>query len=409
MARDLDLIVWGATGFTGQIVSRYLCSQYGAAGSVRWAIAGRNQGKLEGLRNALASIDPDASKLEILLADSHDSASLAVLAQRCQVVLTTVGPYAQYGARLVAACVDNGADYVDLTGETPFVHRMIAQHHESATKNGRRIVHCCGFDSIPSDMGVWFLQQQAKERFGSPLSDVCLYVERTKGSFSGGTIASMMGIMDSASDKSIRKILFDPYALNPEGAERGKDGRDQNAARYDAQRKIWTAPFVMAAINTRVVRRSNALLNFSYGTNFRYHETMATGKGVAGWTRAQTLALGTAGFMALAAAKPTRALMFKTFLPSPGEGPSPQEQEEGHFRMTLIGRGKGNELRVRVQGKRDPGYGATARMLTQAALCLAQDRDVLPERYGILTPASAMEDALMQRLGAADIAFTVLP
>ena len=408
MARDFDIIIWGATGFTGQLVARYLCSEFGVGDDVRWAIAGRNELKLGQLREQLASIDPSATGLPLLVADSHDSESLAALAKRTRVILTTVGPYAQYGSALVAACLEHGADYVDLTGETPFVHEMITRHHDAANKRGRRIVHCCGYDSIPSDLGVWFLQEQAIAHFGAPLSDVCLYVERTKGGVSGGTIASMMGIMDSAREPHVRKVLFDPYALNPDGTPRGRDGSDQRSARFDEDRGVWTAPFVMAAINTRIVRRSNALLDFKYGKDFRYRETMNMGKGGAGFGRAQALTFGLGGFMALAATKPTRALMLKTVLPSPGQGPSPTEQEEGFFRMTLIGRGNGRDMTVRVDGKRDPGYGATARMLAQSALCLAQDEEVLPKRYGILTPASAMEGALVPRLSSADVTLSVV-
>jgi short subunit dehydrogenase-like uncharacterized protein len=405
--RQLDVVVWGATGFTGRLVALYLCKAYGVGDEVRWAIAGRNREKLEAIRAELAAITPKASELELLIGDSHDLDSLKTIAQTTKVVLTTVGPYAAYGATLVQACVESGTHYVDLTGETPFIRQMIDAHHEEAQKKGVRIVHCCGFDSVPSDMGVFFLQQQAQKTWGKPASSISMYVEASRGGVSGGTIASMMQILEAAKDRSVRRVLGNPYALNPDDGVRGPDGSDQSTVKWSDAINKWTAPFVMAGINTRVVRRSNAVTDYAYGEDFSYSEVVAMKKGLKGWTSAQGLTLGLGAFVALAVMGWTRSLMQATVLPAPGEGPSPEAQEKGFFRIRLVGRRDGERLDVLVKGKRDPGYGATARMLTEAALCLALAVETLPNRSGVLTPASALGETYISRLAKADVTFTV--
>lgn len=399
------MIVWGATGFTGRLVARYLCERYGASGPVRWAIAGRREHALEELRSELTEIDSTAADLPMLIGDSNDAESLRQMAAQTMVMLTTVGPYSAYGAELVAACVAEGTDYVDLCGETPFIRRMIDEHHETAREQRCRIVHCCGFDSVPSDIGVLHLQKTAMDTLGTTLPTVRFYLEKAKGGLSGGTLASMMGIMDQARDRSVRRLLGNPYALNPDDGVRGPDGSDQTGVQWDPLADAWTAPFMMAGINTRVVRRSNALLDYAWGQDFAYSEVVALKSGAGGWCRAMQMAVGLGSFMALTWARPTRALLKATVLPKPGQGPSPKAQETGFFRIRLVGQGDAGRLETVIRGKRDPGYGATSRMLAESALCLAFDQDQLPERYGVLTPSSGIGEALIPRLTQIDITF----
>lgn len=405
MSRRFDVVIWGATGFTGRLVAEHLCERYGVGGDLRWAIAGRNEAKLEAVRDELKAIDAAASELPIVLGDSFDEASLRELAASTQVVCTTVGPYLRYGSKLVAACVAEGTDYCDLTGESPWIRQMIDRHHDAAQEAGCRIVHCCGFDSIPSDIGAFVLQREARARFGKPMHKVRLYVGPTRGGFSGGTVASMMEIVDQARDPQVRRVLFDPYALNPPGERRGPDGRDPATVSWAPDVDAWRAPFLMGPINTRVVRRSNALLDHAYGRDFKYQEYMTLPGTTQGWVMAQAITLGIGAVLTMAAIPATRWLLESFVLPAPGEGPSQQEREAGFFKATMVGKGENEEgrpveVRVRIHGERDPGYGATARMLGEAAVCLAHDRDALPERAGILTPASAMGDALVERLEA---------
>jgi len=393
--RDFDVIVWGATGFTGSLVATYLLEKYGVDGTLRWAMAGRNADKLEQMRRSLGE---QGAKLEMLTADSHDRASLDALAHRTRVVVTTVGPYALYGSELVAACVEAGTDYCDLAGEVPWIRKMIDLHDDRARQTGARIVHCCGFDSIPSDIGAWFLQESAHQRYGQYCTSVATFVKAAKGTFSGGTLASMTNmIVAGREDKNLVRLLADPYALNPAGERDGPDGRDQSDVRYDELAGAWTAPFVMAGINTRVVRRSHALAGFPWGRDFTYREAMITGRGAPGWMRGTTLRLGLGALVVGIALSPTRALLQRFLLPSPGEGPSPEMQEAGFFTLEQVGTlPDGKIMRTRVTGDRDPGYGSTSRMLGECAVCLAQDE--LDTRGGIWTPAAAMAEPLLERL-----------
>jgi short subunit dehydrogenase-like uncharacterized protein len=410
--RKYDLVLWGATGFTGKLVAEYLTRRYGVDREVKWALAGRNPGKLEQVRAELAGIEAKAVKLDLIVGDANDRASLAPVVKDARVVITTVGPYAVHGKEMVAACVEHGTDYVDLTGETNFAREIIDLHHERAGQTGARIVHSCGFDSIPSDLGTLVLQEEMKARHGVRCAEVKFYMGEASGGISGGTLASMMNLFSlAASDKNARRLMGDPYALNPDRKERGPDGRDQSGPRWDPDMKRWTGPFVMAAINTRVVRRSNALLGWAYGKDFRYSECMSFGTGPRGWLTAAGLTAGIAGFALAAAWSPTRALLEKK-LPGPGEGPSQQKREKGFFVVRLLGigeqkNGEAPRLLEVVRGQADPGYGETAKMLSEAALCLAKDN--LPTRGGVLTPASAMGVRLVERLRKAGMTFSVEP
>ena len=393
--RTFDVIVYGATGFTGQLVAAYLLREYGVNRDVRWAIAGRNAAKLERVR---ADLGEDASALQILVADSHDKDALSALAPKTRVVLSTVGPYALYGSDLVEACVDAGTDYCDLAGEVQWIRKMIDTHSARAAKTGARIVHCCGFDSIPSDIGVWFLQNEAQQRHGASCQSIVMYVKATKGTFSGGTMASMMNIMEEVKkDRSIARLMADPYALNPEGEREGPDGYDQRGVERDEDTGSWTAPFVMGGVNMRVVRRSNAIMGYPYGRDFRYRETMLTGRGISGWPKGTAVTLGLGALVIGASFGPTRSFLKKFVLPKPGEGPSPELQKTGFFNLMQIGKlPDGQSIRTRITGDQDPGYGSTSKMLAESAVCLAKDEPATGG--GVWTPASAMGASLLARL-----------
>jgi len=395
--RDFDVIVWGATGFTGRLVAEYLALTYGVGRQLRWAIAGRSADKLASIASMVS--ESQAEELPQLLADINNPDSIDQLVQKTRVICTTVGPYALYGSVMVEACVKHGTHCCDLTGETPWMRKMIDQHQTAAESSGAKIVHTCGFDSIPSDIGVYFLQQCMREKYLAQAAEIKYRVVSSAGGVSGGTVASMMNMMDEAkTDKSIFETLQDPYALNPLNQPRGPDGNDQMGTVYDHDFRQWTGPFMMAGINTRVVRRSNALLNYSYGREFRYSEAILTGSGPGGYIRALLVALGTGLMGLLAALGPTRALL-KKMLPAPGEGPSEQARNMGHFNIELLGKhalDESKNIRISVTGDKDPGYGATSKMLAESAVCLAMDS--LTEGGGFLTPASAMGDQLVKRL-----------
>jgi short subunit dehydrogenase-like uncharacterized protein len=320
MGERFDVVVWGATGFTGRLVAEYLCERYGVNEGLRWALGGRDLGKLERVRGELAAKDAAASSLPLLVADSGDERSLRALAAQAAVVCTTVGPYARYGSGLVAACVAEGADYCDLTGESPWIRRMIDAHHAEAARLGRRIVHCCGFDSIPSDLGVFFLQREAARLHGAPLEEITFYMGRVKGGFSGGTVSSLFGVAQEARDPAVRRVLFDPYGLNPEGERQGPDGRDPQGIQYDKDISAWTAPFLMGPINTRVVRRSHALQGYPYGRGFRYRELMSLPSGPKGWAMGQAVRAGLGALMVAAVSPRLSGLVQGRLLPSPGRG-----------------------------------------------------------------------------------------
>lgn len=393
--REFDVVVYGASGFTGALVARYLLRRYGVAGDLRWAIAGRSREKLEALREALG-VQEDA--LEIIVADGFDADALTTLAGRARVVLTTVGPYALYGSGLVAACVDSGTHYCDLAGEVQWVRKMIDQHQARAVQTGARIVHCCGFDSVPMDIGVWFLQEEAKRRFGQYCKSVTMLVKATKGTASGGTVASLMNLIEeSRRNRAVARVLTDPYSLNPEGEREGPDERDQQSVIYNSDARSWTAPFVMAAVNTKVVRRSHALLGYPYGKDFRYQEAVMTGAGAAGWAKGAAMTAALGGLVAGASFAPTRKLLQKFVLPEPGEGPDQKLQEKGFFNLMQIGvLADGRKIRSRITGDQDPGYGSTSKMLSECAVCLAKDD--IGVGGGIWTPAACMAKPLLTRL-----------
>ena len=401
---DFHVIVWGATGFTGRLVVEYLLARYGVNRDLCWAIAGRNGSKLAALKDDLGNA---ANELPVFMADSHDPETLRSLVSRSQVIISTVGPYARYGSELVAACVQSGTHYCDLAGEVQWMRKMIDRYEASARKSGARIVHACGFDSIPSDIGVYYLQQEALRRFGKPCSNVKMRVMALRGSASGGTMASMLNaIQEARGDRAVARILVEPYSLCPTHARGGPDKRDQTGPLLDTDLNVWTAPFVMAGVNTKVVRRSNALMNFAYGREFSYQEAMSTGPGMGGYLKAMQVTLALGGVMLAGSVSMLRSALQKFFLPKPGEGPSQDQREQGFYKLILRGKVDGGQsLTVTVRGDRDPGYGSTSKILGESGVCLALDQ--LPVEGGFWTPASAMGDALLKRLPAsAGLTFT---
>ena len=403
-----DLILFGATSFVGQILARYLAEHYGTQGPLKWAIAGRSEQKLAALRNSLGLA---AGKVPLVVADAADESALRRMCDSTRVVVSTVGPYALYGEPLVKVCAETGTDYCDLTGEAQWIRRMIRNYEPAARRSGARIVHCCGFDSIPSDLGVHFLQQQARRQFGAPCTAVKMRVKVMRGGFSGGTVASMLNLVKEASaNPALRKELANPYSLCPEDYAPAVRQPNVKSAQYDADFEAWVAPFVMAAINTRVVQRSNALSGQAYGADFRYDEAMLTGRGLKGRAAALGVTAGLGGFMVASALPPTRWALERFVLPAPGEGPSAEDQRKGRFDLRFLGTtADGRSMRVKVTGDRDPGYGSTAKMLGQAAACLAQDFAGSGRKGGFWTPATMFGDTLIERLVAhAGLTFEVL-
>ena len=401
MTRPYDIVLFGATGFTGKLVAEYLAKH---TTGVVWAVAGRNEGKL---REVISGLGDAGKKLGLFLADSSDEAALDKIAKSARVVITTVGPYAKYGLPLAHACAKNGTHYVDITGEVPFVRASIDQNHSLAKETGARIVHCCGFDSIPSDLGVLSLAEKARAE-GDSLAKTRFVLLRAKGGFSGGTAASMMNLMKEAErDRKLRQLLWDPYSLTPDAASEIRvDGPDRPRVERDERENVWTGPFVMAAVNTRVVRRSNALLGHAYGASFSYDETMSFGKGPLGLARAAAFTAGVGGVLLLASKKPTRELL-ERFLPGAGDGPSKAERDSGYFRIVIHATtARGKKLTARVEGTSDPGYGETAKMLSESALALLDGAHASPDG-GVLTPAVALGMPLVARLRAAGMTFDV--
>lgn len=407
-AREFDLILWGATGFTGKLLANYLLERHGADGDLRWALAARNQVKLAKLKEQLGSA---AKELPIVIADSEDRSSLDQMVNKTKAICSTVGPYALYGTELVAACAEAGTDYCDLTGEVPWMRRVLDQYADQAKASGARIVHCCGFDSIPSDLGVWFLQQQAIEKLGKPCTKIRMGVERMRGTMSGGTAASMVNIIEETrANPEVKKIVSNPYALCPPELRKGPRQPYVKGPAFDEGLNSWLAPFVMAAINTRIVHRSHALQDRPWGDDFRYDEAMMTGQGFSGRRRAWSWSLGLGAFALGASFGPTRGLLKKRVLPKPGEGPSPEDQEKGFFRLLFDGHtDDGQRLQVRVTGDRDPGYGSTSKMLGEAAYTLAKDLPKDKLAGGFWTPSTALAEPLKPRLESyAGLTFEVL-
>ena len=388
MQKEFDIVVHGATGFTGRLVIEYLLAR-GDTG-LRWAMGGRSLDKLAAVRDEVGA----PASTPLVVTDNANPASLAALMARTRLVLTTVGPYQLYGSALVQACAEHGVDYVDLCGEPAWMRQMIDAHHATAQASGARIVFSCGFDSIPFDLGVWMLQDQMVKRFGAPAPRVRGRVRKMKGTFSGGTAASLKATMAAAATQpGVLDLLRNPFALTPgfEGPKQPSGNKPMVDEALGAD--VWVAPFVMAAINTRNVHRSNFLLQQAWGADFVYDEMLVTGKGEKGKAMADAVAADKS--------------LASDDGPKPGEGPSRAEREAGFYDVLFLGTGRNGEtLRVGVQGDRDPGYGSTSKMIAESAMCLLQDASATPG--GIWTPASAMGQRLIDRLQAhAGLTFAV--
>lgn len=388
-AAEFDLIVYGASGFTGRLVAEYLSLRYGSGGEVRWAMAGRDAAKLAAVRDEIGA----AASTPLVIADASDPASIQAMVGRARAVITTVGPYQLYGEPLVAACAEVGTDYLDLCGEPAWMRLMIDAYEAKAKASGARIVFSCGFDSIPFELGVLFAQETATAKLGGPVPRAKGRVRRMRGGFSGGTAASLKAtLVAAARDPAILALLRDPFSLTP-----GFSGPEQprgDKPLYDEDLDGWVAPFVMAAINTRNVHRANALLGHAWGKDFVYDEMLMTGAGEKGEAAAQAIAAAGGGLGGDGG-------------PKPGEGPSKEERETGFFDVLVIGKATdGREVRVSVKGDRDPGYGSTSKMIAESGVCLVRECPGVPG--GIWTPGAAMGDRLIDRLQKnAGLTFTV--
>ena len=375
--REFDVIVFGASGYTGRLVAEYMGKEYGNDESIRWAIAGRNKGKLSSVKKDL-NLNESVSIIEV---DSTNKDSLDSMTSSAKCILTTVGPYQLYGSSLVQSCSENGTDYVDLTGEPGWMYEMINAHQDTAKNSGARIVFSCGFDSIPFDLGVYFVQQAAQEKFGKPAKHVRGRVKAMNGEFSGGTIASLGATMATLKDKpELIQVLSNPFSLT-EGFE-GPAQLDDSKVLLDEKLNMWVAPFVMAPINTKNIHRSNALLGHAYGEDFCYDEMMIAGEGEEGKQIAD----------AMNSSNP----MGGDNLPQPGEGPSKESREQGNYDVLFFADFEEGSIEARVTGDMDPGYGSTSKMIAESALCLVQDCEDLSG--GMYTPAPAMGEKLIKRL-----------
>ena len=408
--REFDIVLYGATGFAGKLTAEYLAK---AGGDARIALAGRSPDKLLALREALGEA---AQSWPLITADASQPSTLNEMAARSQVVVTTVGPYAKYGLPLVAACAAAGTDYADLTGETNFIRESIDLYHKQALDTGARIVHSCGFDSIPSDLTVFALYRRAEHDQAGQLTDTNLVVRSFAAGVSGGTAASMVEVMRAAaSDADVRRVMNDPYTLTPERSAEPEFGA-QPDLRWRRGRDIapelagyWVAPFVMAVVNTRIVRRSNALLDYAYGRRLEYAEQMSMGRSFVAPVTSALAAGGNAATMGLAIRflDKVPARLIDRILPKPGTGPSERTRESGHYTVeTYTTTTTGTRYRATMSQQGDPGYKATSVLLGESGLALALDRDKLTELRGFLTPAGAMGDALVALFPAAVVSFS---
>ena len=374
-----DIIVYGATGFTGRLVAEYLAAHYRNDKQLKWAMAGRSLDKLAKVRDAIGAA-PDTP---LIAADSGDAASLNAMIDQTKSIVTTVGPYLIYGNELVAACAASGTDYFDLFGEVPWMRRVIDAHQAPAQHSGARILFSCGYDSLPFELGVYFCQETAKRVIGAPVARVKGRVRAMKGTFSGGTAASGRAIFEAAAkDPGLLALVREPFALTP-----GFQGPKQppgNRPIFDDDLKTWLTPFFMANINTRNVHRSNALMGFPYGRDFVYDEMQITGPGEEGEAAAKRIMAASNNLASSAG-------------PKPGEGPSKEERETGYYDLLFVGIAPdGRQVRVSVKGDRDPGYGSTSKMIAECAICMLRDAPDVPA--GIWTPGAAMREPLIKRL-----------
>ncbi len=392
-SREFDLVLFGATGFTGKLVAEYIAA---SGEKLRWAIAGRNADKLKAL----------GLEVPILVADAHDAAALDGVAKRAKVIATTVGPYAKYGSELVGACAANGTHYADLCGEVQWMRRMIDAHHDRATATGARIVHTCGFDSIPSDLGTWATQREFRSTFGKPAQKVTALFGESSGAVSGGTVASgLETAREGETSREVRKVLANPYGLDPDPYASRPPSPDEMGIGWNTALRMFTVPFFMAGVNTRVVRRGHALAGFPYGEDFVYREVMSTPGSPTGLAMAVGITGALAGLVVVMKRPRLRALVEKR-APKPGEGPDAERRARGHWKVRFVAENGSHKLVYVVADKHgDPGYGSTAKMLGESALSLALDP--LTSSGGVTTPSVAMGQFLFDRLRRIGLTFEV--
>lgn len=409
--REFDVIIWGASSYMGQLIAEHLYVTYGANKTLRWAIAGRNEDKLKAVRDGLGS---GAAQIPIIIAESHDRALLDAMAKRTSVICSSVGPFLLYGEELVAACIDNGTDYCDLTGEFIWIRRMIDKYEEKARQNNARIVNSCGFDSLPSDLGTLFIQTEMKRRYGVYSPEVRMRIMHGFKSvkMSGGTMSSMVSAFELISqDKQLLKLAYDPNSLLPRGDAEGSADSDIKFPKYEKEIKAWVAPYVLAAGNSKIVRRGNALMGRRYGQTFKYGEGVATGSGLGGWWRAMGASFSLYLNLLRMSIEFTRKRMRKK-LPKPGEGMSKEERESNSYRIiftALHPDANKKFLQAEILGKRDMGYGSSSRMIGETAVSLALDASSRAVAGGFWTPASCLGERLIERLEEnAEMKFTAL-
>ena len=410
--RKYNLVVMGATGFTGKLVVEYLLNNYGVDNKeFSWAIAGRNKRKIELLKRSLEDISPKAKDIPEFIADSNNIESLNKMTSKCDVVISTVGPYLKYGHLLVESCANNGTHYCDLTGEAPFIKESIDKFHNLAKANNCKIIHSCGFDSIPSDIGVLLLQNAFISEFGEPCDEIKLYVRGMRGGFSGGTIESIINIYDYVAMKpKLNSSLKNPFSLAPDfDYQDSPQDPSLKTLKWDANINQWICPFAMSGINTKIVRRSNGLMNHPYGHKFKYSEVVSFPRGIKGFISGLMMTMGL-GFLKISIHfKPVLYILRKFYLPSPGEGPSRSERENGFFKLKLTGYRNGVHMKsLVVNGDSDAGYSGTAKMITESALSIILNNDEIPNNYGVLTPASAIGEIIEKRLSENGITYKIV-
>ena len=408
---EYDLVIMGATGFTGKLVVEYLIENYGVENEeFTWAIAGRDINKLERLRSSFKYIDSNSNKIPRLVVDSHDTNSLDKMTSISRLVISTVGPYLKFGEALVESCVKNCTHYCDLTGEVPFIRRSIDAFDIKAKKNNCRIVHSCGFDSVPSDIGVLLLQMDSLKRFDKPCDEVNLYVRSIRGGLSGGTIDSMISIFKyMGSNPGHRKLLKSPFSLNPRESLKNNTWQPiLKSVKWDDDIQRWLCPFIMAGFNSRIVMRTNAITDYRYGIDFKYSEVSSYKKGLSGFLKAVVMFIGLVLIQISLKVRPLLWFLRKFFLPSPGEGPSKEIRDNGFFKLDIIGSMDNiKKIRFTVTGEGDPGYSATAKMITESALSILLDQDRIPKVSGVLTPAAGIGVVLAERLNDKGFNFSI--
>ncbi|MFK8010793.1 MAG: trans-acting enoyl reductase family protein [Marinicellaceae bacterium] len=392
--KQYEIVIFGASSFVGKIICEYMLQQFPAE-DLSFAMAGRSEDKLLELKKNLGK---KAKDIPLIIADANNLEQLKTMCDQAKVIMSTVGPYDLYGETLIQACVETGTDYCDLTGEPHWIKKMLIAYEQQAKKSGARIVHCTGFDSIPSDLGVYYTQREAKKIFGTNCSNIKMRIKNMRGAASGGTIATALNIAkELKKDPEVRRDMINPYSLCPKN-HGFKVRQKPIKLEYDETFKTWIGPFFMSSINTRIVHRSNALNEKSYGENFHYSEGVMTGKGIKGKTKARGIYWGLAAFFTGAGIAPIRAFLGRFVLTKPGQGPSKKDQENGFYDFRFVGTTEdGQQIQTKVYGDMDPGYGSTAKIMSQAAACLAQDvsADVAG---GFWTPATVLSDKLIDRL-----------